>query len=187
MFKLINIDKVTAPKDIDIVPTIIDTELNQPLKGKKAFEYLLNIKYFNNPTNNVDYIKDIPANPNIPEDEKAVKSKTLNLVINGQMQVDDAFNDMFKEVRDPTEPVVFNQQTSIRADANEKKHVFNYVTDTVNENNNSNNNLEQVVNESQQFHENNANNSVAKATQEMSNARQIQDKKLSVLMQMKRR
>ncbi len=193
LFKLVNIDKVTAPKDIDIVPTIIDTELNQPLKGKKAFEYLLNIKYFNNPTNNVDYVKDIPANPNIPEDEKAVKSKTLNLVINGQMQVDDAFNDMFKEVRDPTEPVIFNQQTSIRADVNEKKHVFNYVTDTVNENTNQDTNINtntnsvSVINESQQFHENNSNNSVAKATQEMSNARQIQDKKLSVLMQMKRR
>ena len=40
LFKLINIDKSTPPKDIDIVPTIIDTELNQPLKGKKAFEYL---------------------------------------------------------------------------------------------------------------------------------------------------
>jgi hypothetical protein len=47
LFKLINIDKTQAPQEIDIVPTIIDTELNQPLKGKKAFEYLLNIKYFN--------------------------------------------------------------------------------------------------------------------------------------------
>jgi hypothetical protein len=45
MFKLVNIDTINYPKEIDTVPTIIDTELLQPLKGKKAFEYLLNIKY----------------------------------------------------------------------------------------------------------------------------------------------
>ena len=71
LFKLINIDKMTPPKEIDIVPTIIDEELNQPLKGKKAFEYLLNLKYFNNPTNNIELVKEIPPNPEIPEDEKA--------------------------------------------------------------------------------------------------------------------
>jgi hypothetical protein len=38
MFKLICIDNVDPPEYIDIVPTIIDSELNQPLKGKKAFE-----------------------------------------------------------------------------------------------------------------------------------------------------
>ena len=59
LFKLINIDKSKAPIEIDIVPTIIDTELNQPLKGKKAFEYLLHVKYFNNPTNNIEYIKEL--------------------------------------------------------------------------------------------------------------------------------
>lgn len=78
-FKLINIDNDDYPSDIDIVPTIIDTELTQPMKGKKAFEYLLNIKYFNNPTNNIEYIKNIIPNPNIPEDEKAIKTKSLNL------------------------------------------------------------------------------------------------------------
>ena len=142
LFKLINIDKSTAPKDIDIVPTIIDTELNQPLKGKKAFEYLFNIKYFNNPTNNIDYIKEIPANPNIPEDEKAIKSKSLNLEINQQSQSNDGINEVFKD--------------------NE-------------------------INESTNFHENNSNNTISKATQEMVNARNVQDKKLSVLLQMRRK
>jgi len=141
LFKLINIDKTTTPKDIDIVPTIIDTELNQPLKGKKAFEYLFNIKYFNNPTNNVEYIKEIPSNPNIPEDEKAVKSKSMNLEINQQSQID-GINEVFKD--------------------NE-------------------------TNESTNFHENNSNNTVSKATQEMVNARNVQDKKLSVLLQMRRK
>ena len=82
LFKLVNIDKVDYPKEIDIVPTIIDTELTQPLKGKKAFEYLLNIKYFNNPTNNIEYVKDLPENPNIPEDEKAVQNNSSNLELN---------------------------------------------------------------------------------------------------------
>jgi len=79
LFKLVNIDKTDVPNNIDTVPSIVDTELNQPMKGKKAFEYLLNLKFFNNPTNNVEYIKELPPNPNIPEDDKAVKSKTLNL------------------------------------------------------------------------------------------------------------
>ena len=82
MFKLFNIDEMEAPKEIDIVPTIVDTELNQSLKGKKAFEYLLNIKYFNNPTNNIDYIKNLPENPVIPEDEKALQKNSINLEIN---------------------------------------------------------------------------------------------------------
>lgn len=78
-FKLVNIDQNSYPPDIDMVPTIIDTELNQPMKGKKAFEYLLNIKYFNNPTNNIEYNKNIIPRPNIPEDDKAIKVKNSNL------------------------------------------------------------------------------------------------------------
>lgn len=81
MFKLVNIDLIEPPKEIDIVPTIVDTELVQPLKGKKAFEYLLNIKYFNNPTNNIEYIQFLPNNPIIPEDDKAIQNNTINLEI----------------------------------------------------------------------------------------------------------
>jgi hypothetical protein len=80
MFKLINIDNKKYP-EIDIVPTIVDSELLEPMKGKKAFEYLLNIKYFNNPTNNIDYVKDLPSNPIIIEDDKAIKDKNNNLEI----------------------------------------------------------------------------------------------------------
>jgi hypothetical protein len=145
LFKLINIDKTTPPKDIDIVPTIIDTELNQPLKGKKAFEYLFNIKYFNNPTNNFEIVKEIPPNPHIPEDEKANKTKLLNLELNISSQPKDQFNDVFKD------------------------------------------NKEIIKNESTNFHETNSNNTISKATQEMVNARNGQDKKLSLLLQMRRR
>ena len=100
IFKMVNIDNTEAPKDIDIVPTIIDTELNQPLKGKKAFEYLLNIKYFNNPTNNIDFIKDIPSNPEIIEDDKATQIKTINLEINSNsnsLNQINPINELFKE------------------------------------------------------------------------------------------
>lgn len=101
LFKLINIDKTQSPKEIDIVPTIIDTELNQPLKGKKAFEYLLHVKYFNNPTNNIDYIKELPINPDIKEDDKAIKLDTIDLEINNSntfnVKIDSQINDLFKE------------------------------------------------------------------------------------------
>lgn len=101
MFKLINIDTQKHIEDIDIVPTIIDSELNQPMKGKKAFEYLLNLKYFNNPTNNVDYIKELPANPNIPEDDKAIKGKTHNLELNSSntktVSTETILNDLFND------------------------------------------------------------------------------------------
>jgi hypothetical protein len=79
LFKLVNIDIIEPPNGIDIVPTIIDTELNQPMKGKKAFEYIINLKFFNNPTNNVDYIKELPPNPEIPIDSMASKTKSDNL------------------------------------------------------------------------------------------------------------
>jgi hypothetical protein len=84
-----------------MVPTIIDTELNQPLKGKKAFEYLLHVKYFNNPTNNIEYVKELPPKPEIPEDVLAVKSETINLNLDNSnsfaVKTDSQINDLFKE------------------------------------------------------------------------------------------
>ena len=57
-FKFSQIDNTNnIPKNITIVPTIIDTTIEAPLEGKKAFEYVINQKYFNHPTNNVEYIK----------------------------------------------------------------------------------------------------------------------------------
>ena len=77
-FKLINIDKLDKiPKDIDIVPTIIDSNINQPLKGKKAFDYINNLKYFNNSTNN--YTIESPPKPIIQEDDKANKESNNHL------------------------------------------------------------------------------------------------------------
>lgn len=85
MFSFINIDIIEQPKEIDIIPTIIDTDISQPIKGKKVLDYLINIKYFNNPTNNIDYIKDLPENPVIPNDDKAYQNNTQNLEINKEL------------------------------------------------------------------------------------------------------
>ncbi len=66
------------------------------MKGKKAFEYLLNLKYFNNPTNNIDYVKELPTNPDIPEDDKAIQSKTTSLELGlSNTNNETHFNDVF--------------------------------------------------------------------------------------------
>jgi hypothetical protein len=154
LFKLVNIDKTEVPDDIDVVPSIIDTELNQPMKGKKAFEYLLNLKYFNNPTNNIEYVKELPPNPNIPEDEKAVKSKIQNLELNSsntnKVSTETILNDLFNGLsKNPT----LEQESS---------------------------------NESKKFYEENSSKNTDQVVQEMLAQRNIQDKKLSVLMRMKK-
>lgn len=79
-FKIINIDRLDKiPKEIDIVPTIIDSDLNQPLKGKLAFDYVNSLKYFNNSTNN--YTNPQPPKPIIPEDTIANKDSNNHLEI----------------------------------------------------------------------------------------------------------
>jgi hypothetical protein len=150
LFKLIDIDTNEVPKEIDIVPTIIDSELNQPLKGKQAFEYLVNIKYFNNPTNNIEYVKEIPNNPQIPVDELANKLNIINLEINHDINLE-----------------INSTNNKVNIDSN-----LNELFDS---------------NDSTTFYETHKNKEVSKATVEMNNQRQIQDKKLSILLQMKRR
>ena len=91
VFKMINVDNIKLPDDIKVVPTIIDTDLNEVMEGKKAFEYLSNIKYFNNPTNNIDYISKLPENPKIEEDKLASKTtiglelKDVNMDVHQQI------------------------------------------------------------------------------------------------------
>jgi len=69
-----NINKV--PSNITVVPTIIDEDVEVPLEGKKAFEYVINQKYFNHPTNNTEFTKNGVPKPTIEEDKKAVTSKS---------------------------------------------------------------------------------------------------------------
>ena len=73
-FKMINIMSIkNIPENITIVPTIIDDTIEAPLEGKQAFEYVINQKFFNYPTNNVEYwINNMIPKPNIEEDKKAI-------------------------------------------------------------------------------------------------------------------
>tara|TARA_B100000161_G_C33536377_1_gene408535 strand:- start:824 stop:1294 length:471 start_codon:yes stop_codon:yes gene_type:complete len=71
-FQLIDIDNNQVPSKIKVVPTIIDPEYKDLLEGKKAFEYIFNKKYFDNPTNNLYLWKDkIVPKPDIKEDKLA--------------------------------------------------------------------------------------------------------------------
>jgi hypothetical protein len=74
-FNMINIDKLKEiPKNITIVPTIIDPKIEAPLEGRKAFEFIINQKYFYHPTNNIDYwVKNCIPKPVIDEDAKAIE------------------------------------------------------------------------------------------------------------------
>ena len=78
-FKLVNIDLLDIiPENIKIVPTIIDSNIEAPLDGKKAFEYVVNHKFFNYPTYNVDFWVNNPIpKPSIEEDNKALDKSKL--------------------------------------------------------------------------------------------------------------
>ena len=81
IFKLINIDTTNKiPANITVVPTIIDTTIESPLEGKEALEYLFNQKYFNHPTNNIEFwVNSAIPKPLIEEDQKAIdRYKLLN-------------------------------------------------------------------------------------------------------------
>ena len=61
------------------MPTIIDTEIEAPFEGKNAFEYIINQKYFNYPTNNIEYwINNNIPKPLIEEDKKAIDKHYFN-------------------------------------------------------------------------------------------------------------
>jgi hypothetical protein len=84
LFKLINMDTNKNDK-IKITPTILDTELIKPLEGLDTFNYINNIKYFNNPTFNTELVKIIPPNPIIPDNELANENETPDLKINKEV------------------------------------------------------------------------------------------------------
>jgi hypothetical protein len=77
---MINIDELTnIPDNITIVPTIIDSTIEAPLEGKKAFEFVLNHKFFNYPTNNIEFWVNNPIpKPIIEEDNKALDKTKLS-------------------------------------------------------------------------------------------------------------
>lgn len=79
-FKLLNIDTVkNIPSNITMVPTIVDPSVEAPFEGNKAFEYIVNQKYFDHPTNNLDFWQStgVPK-PAIKEDDKALSKFNFN-------------------------------------------------------------------------------------------------------------
>jgi len=112
-FKMICIDEKTSkiPKHITIVPTVIDTTIEVPMEGKKAFEYVINQKYFNHPTNNIEYTKNGVPIPTIEEDIKAGSSKSGTSFI----YVDKDIEKKFIE----------------KEDKNNFDHVFNFQTKNI--------------------------------------------------------
>jgi glutaredoxin-related protein len=73
-----NNDKI--PKNIKSVPTIIDDKYKDLLENNKAFEYVFNLRFFNQKTNNINFWKnkDLP-NPNIKEDDYAFDEAQKNV------------------------------------------------------------------------------------------------------------
>ena len=107
MFKMVDIDTNVIPKDIKIVPTIIDVNLNQIMEGKHAFEYLTNIKYFNIKTNNIELHNKIPDNPKINED-KLAQNNSMNNSIGLELHDTQIINTDIKTPIEPVKPIIKN-------------------------------------------------------------------------------
>jgi hypothetical protein len=104
-FNIINIHTLSKiPDNITIVPTIIDPTIEAPIEGKSAFEYVINQKYFDHPTNNIDYWidKNVPK-PFIEEDNKALERHNFGFALYEN-------NDTIIEPLKP-QPVITNKKT----------------------------------------------------------------------------
>lgn len=120
-FKIICIDKSkNIPANVTVVPTIIDTTIEAPLEGKKAFEYVINQKYFNHPTNNIEYTKEGVPKPTIEEDTKANASRSGAGFIYVDKDVERRFND--KEEKQNFDQVFTYKQTPSAANATQQSY-----------------------------------------------------------------
>jgi hypothetical protein len=99
LYKIININDDNSSNEYsniisiindNILPVLIDTELNQPIKGNIVYEYLKNQKFFNISTNNIENI--IPNNPIINEDMKAYAHNQNLLSISNNEEIDNIKN-----------------------------------------------------------------------------------------------
>ena len=161
-FKMICIDTTNnIPKNITIVPTIIDTTIEAPLEGKKAFEYVINQKYFNHPTNNIDFIKNGVPKPTIEEDSRANVSKNGA----GFIYVDNELEKKFVDKDDKNNfDNVFNSRTQL---------THNTQQNNTPQNNTPQNNTQQKSTPKDPYLEN------------LMHQRNMQDKKLATLMRLR--
>jgi len=110
-FKIVNIDdlndKQTKELGLSVVPTLIDSEFDIHFEGVKAWEYVKNQKYFNHPTNNIEFTKEGVPKPVIEEDNKANIARSGS----GFIYVDDDVAKKFVERDDKNNfDKVFNGQ-----------------------------------------------------------------------------
>ena len=89
-FKLINIDELNEiPENITIVPTIVNSSIQATFEGKKAFEFITNQKFFEHPTNNIDFWLNNPIpKPTIEEDKLALDKLALERKIFSSTSLD---------------------------------------------------------------------------------------------------
>lgn len=129
-FKMICIDRTNnIPKHITLIPTIIDTTIEAPFEGKKAFEYVINQKYFNHPTNNLEYIKpymnkdgkpELPQ-PQIEEDARANTSRSGSGFIYVNQDTEKKFSE--KEERNHFEQVFNFKQLQSNQNIQTNSHI----------------------------------------------------------------
>ncbi len=138
-FKIVNIDdlseKETKELGLTVVPTLIDSDIDTPFEGTKAWEYVRNQKYFNHPTNNVEYTKNGIPKPVIEEDIKANIARTGSGFIYVDQEVEKKFVDKddkhnFDKVFDVKSNHT-NQSNQINNNDTSKKNSINLITKQV--------------------------------------------------------
>lgn len=175
-FKIICIDKSNnIPKNITIVPTVVDTTIEAPLEGKKAFEYVINQKYFNHPTNNIEYTKEGVPKPVIEEDNKANTTKSGSGFIYVDKDVEKKFND--KDDKQNFDQVFSNKQIPLAANSSQQNSTQqNSKPVSLNRN-------QQMLNQKLQYQQQQQ-QSEEKMNQIMSQ-RNIEEKKLQALLRLR--
>ena len=90
MCQLVSIEqKDKIPISIKTVPTIIAKELNKPLSGKDAFDWIHNIKFFNQTTNNVNKLNII--NPDIKPDDLSYNKLETSTISDKYTNISDEY------------------------------------------------------------------------------------------------
>lgn len=89
--------KNLVPNSVIVVPTLINTELQVPLEGKKAFEHIINLRYFYHPTNNNIYLSQGVPIPLIEKYDKSYEDpneKYYNEKKQDLLNLDSLFNNI---------------------------------------------------------------------------------------------
>lgn len=108
LFIKINIDNIDNRKKfqslgLDKIPTIITKTSNTPLFGKVAFEWINNLKYFHQITNNINYSHKIIDPKIISDIDKLAYNKEVKKISDSYTDIDD------KEIKLNKNQLAFNK------------------------------------------------------------------------------